>query len=147
MLLLTIELWNLLISKILILIDSSIDIEIFRFPDALEYIHISDQYTGSKTQNDSQQSSNTSNGSNTATTNGNATQQQDALNTSERSVRRVLIVAFNLVPHHDRSLQVTSESIGDDYLRLVLHLIDRVGSFRFASKETKSQSDKKPTAY
>ena len=116
---------------------------LFRYPDALEYIHISDQYTGMKVQNDSQQSSSSqSTNANTPTNTGSTAQQQDALNTSERSVRRVLIVAFNLVSHNDRSLQVTTESIGSDYLRLVLHLIDRVGSFRFTTKESKTKTIK-----
>jgi hypothetical protein len=115
----------------------------FRFPDALEYIHISDQYTGMKVQNDSQQSpSNSPNNANTSSNTGSAAQQQDALNTSERSVRRVLIVAFNLVARNDRSLQVTTETVGSDYLRFVLHLIDRVGSFRFTSKESKTKAIK-----
>jgi hypothetical protein len=147
-----IEKYDLVLIYTLFEIDKTILIYLcilfFRFPDALEYIHISDQYTGSKIQNDSQQSSssssssNTSNNSNAATTTGSAAQQQDALNSSERSVRRVLIVAFNLVARNDRSLQVTTESIGSDYLRLVLHLIDRVSSFRFTSKETKAKAIK-----
>jgi hypothetical protein len=96
-----------------------------------------------KVQNDSQQSSSSSStNANTTSTAGSAAQQQDALNTSERSVRRVLIVAFNLIAHKDRSLQVTTESIGSDYLRLVLHLMDRVSSFRFASKESKTKAIK-----
>jgi len=73
---------------------------------------------------------------------GSAAQQQDALNTSERSIRRVLIVSFNIIPQNGRSLQVTSETITSDYLRLVLHLIDRVYSFRFASKESKNKTIK-----
>ena len=113
---------------------------IFRFPDVLEYIHISDQYTGSKIPNDTQQSSSLNPTSNTNT--GSAAQQQDALNTSERAVRRVLIVAFNLIPSNDRSLQVTAESMGNDYLRFVLHLIDRVGTYRFTSKESKIKAIK-----
>jgi hypothetical protein len=131
------------------IVDNRVTDFIEKFPDALEYIHISDQYTGSKIQNENQQSSsssssssNTSNNSNAATTTGSAAQQQDALNSSERSVRRVLIVAFNLVARNDRSLQVTTESIGSDYLRLVLHLIDRLSSFRFTSKETKAKAIK-----
>lgn len=64
------------------------------------------------------------------------------MNTSERSVRRVLIVAFNLIASDDRSLQVTTESNGSDYLRLVFHLMDRVSAFRFASKESKSKAIK-----
>jgi len=118
---------------------------ISRFPDALEYIHVSDQYTGTKVQNDNQQSSSSSTSSsnaNTSTNTGTAAQQQDALNTSERSVRRVLIIAFNLIARNDRSLQVTTESIGSDYLRFVLHLIDRVSSFRFASKDSKTKAMK-----
>lgn len=111
---------------------------ICRFPDALEYIHISDQYTGIKLSN-GEQSSNSS----TSTTNtGSATQQQDALNTSERAVRRVLIVAFNLIAQNGRSLQVTSEILSNDYLRLVLHLIDRVGTYRLPSKELKMKAMK-----
>jgi Protein of unknown function (DUF1682) len=106
----------------------------------LEYIHISDQYTGVKAQAAEQQSS-TNSSTNTNTT-GSATQQQDALNASERSVRRVLIVAFNLLAHSDRSLQVTMESLGSDYLRLVLQLIDRVSSFRLPSKESKMKAIK-----
>ncbi|UJR27130.1 hypothetical protein I4U23_008429 [Adineta vaga] len=114
-----------------------------KFPDVLEYIHISDQYTGMKIQNDSQQStSNSSNTANTVSNTGNATQQQDALNTTERSVRRVLIVGFNLVARNDRSLQVTTESIGSDYLRFVLQLVDRVNSFRFTLKESKTKAIK-----
>ncbi len=95
-------------------------------------------------QTDSQQSSssNSSNNTNTSTNTGSAAQQQDALNTSERSVRRVLIVAFNLVARNDRSLQVTTESVGSDYLRLVLYLIDRVSSFHFTSKESKAKAIK-----
>lgn len=114
----------------------------FRFPDALEYIHISDQYTGMKTQNDNQQSSSSSSPNNGAPNSGNAAQQQDALNTSERCVRQVLIVAFNLVACQDRSLQVTTESVSSDYLRFVLHLADRVSSFRFTSKESKTKTIK-----
>jgi hypothetical protein len=133
------------------IIDNRVLDFIEKFPDALEYIHVSDQYTGTKVQNDNQQSSstttttassNSSNNTNTTTNTGSAAQQQDALNTSERAVRRVLIVAFNLVARNDRSLQVTTESIGSDYLRIVLHLLDRVGSFRFTSKETKGKATK-----
>ncbi|CAF2859841.1 unnamed protein product [Rotaria sp. Silwood2] len=126
------------------MIDNRVADFIDKFPDALEYIHISDQYTGMKVQNDSQQSSSnsSSNNSNVASTNGSTTQQQDALNLSERSVRRVLIVAFNLIAFNDRSLQVTAESIGSDYLRFVLHLADRVSSFRFTSKESKAKTVK-----
>ncbi|CAF4598827.1 unnamed protein product [Rotaria sp. Silwood2] len=108
-----------------------------RFPDAVEYIHISDQYTGMKGQNGDQQSS-----SAPQTNTGTAAQQQDALNTSERSIRRVLIIAFNLMPHNGRSLQVTCESLSSDYLRFVLHVIDRVGSFRLTSKESKMKAIK-----
>jgi hypothetical protein len=78
-----------------------------------------------KLQNGEQPSSSSSS-STSASNTGTATQQQDALNTSERSVRRVLIIAFNLIPQNGRSLQVTCESLSSDYLRLVLHLIDRV---------------------
>ncbi len=63
------------------------------------------------------------------------------MNTSERSVRRVLIIAFNLLAQDGRSLQVTSESLSSDYLRLVIHLIDRVSSFRL-SKEPKLKAIK-----
>ena len=73
---------------------------------------------------------------------GSATQQQDALNTSERSIRRVLIVAFNLLPQDGRSLQISSEVTSNDYLRLVLHLIDRVGSYRLPTKESKMKAVK-----
>ncbi|CAF4311317.1 unnamed protein product, partial [Adineta steineri] len=107
------------------------------FPDALEYIYVSDQYTGMKSQNGEQQSS-----SPPPTTSGSAAQQQDALNASERSVRRVLIVAFNITAQNGRSLQVTSETIGSDYLRLVLHLIEFVSAFRFKSKELKNKAIK-----
>jgi len=130
------------------IIDNRVLDFIDKFPDVLEYIHVSDQYTGTKVQSDNQQSSTTasssssSNNTNATTNTGSAAQQQDALNTSERAVRRVLIVAFNLVARNDRSLQVTTESIGSDYLRLVLHLIDRVGSFRFTSKDTKGKAIK-----
>lgn len=110
---------------------------LFRFPDALDYIHISDQYTGMKSQTgDSQSSNNPPANTNTGT----AAQQQDALNTSERAVRRVLIVAFNLLPRPDRSLQVSLESLGNDYLRFVLHLMDRVKVFRLSSKEMKNKA-------
>jgi hypothetical protein len=88
-----------------------------------------------KAQSGDQQTSST-----TPPNTGTAAQQQDALNTSERSVRRVLIVALNLLPQNGRSLQVTSESLGNDYLRLVLHLIDRVNSFQLTSKESKSKA-------
>ncbi|CAF1033993.1 unnamed protein product [Adineta steineri] len=108
-----------------------------KFPDALEYIYVSDQYTGMKSQNGEQQSS-----SPPPTTSGSAAQQQDALNASERSVRRVLIVAFNITAQNGRSLQVTSETIGSDYLRLVLHLIEFVSAFRFKSKELKNKAIK-----
>jgi len=111
-----------------VIIDPRVADFIDKFPDALEYIHISDQYTGMKLQNGEQPAS--------------STQQQDALNTSERSVRRVLIIAFNLIAQNGRSLQVTSESVSSDYLRFVLHLIDRVSSFRFTSKETKMKAIK-----
>ncbi|CAF0908645.1 unnamed protein product [Rotaria sp. Silwood1] len=121
------------------IIDNRVADFIDKFPDALEYIHISDQYTGMKLQNDSQQSSNNSN---VASNNDSATQQQDALNLSERSVRRVLIVAFNLIAFNDRSLQVTTETISSDYLRFVLYLADRISSFRFTSKESKSKTIK-----
>ncbi|CAF0913563.1 unnamed protein product [Adineta steineri] len=125
------------------IIDNRVADFIEKFPDALEYIHISDQYTGMKVQNDTQQPSpNTPNPTNSPPTTGTAAQQQDALNTSERSVRRVLIIAFNLVARNDRSLQVTTESIGSDYLRFVLHLIERVSSFRFTSKESKTKAIK-----
>ncbi|CAF0940648.1 unnamed protein product [Adineta ricciae] len=107
-----------------------------KYPDAIEYIHISDQYSGMKIQSDQQTSSNA------ATNTGTAAQQQDALNTSERSVRRVLIVAFNLTPQDGRSLQITSESLPGDYLRFVLQLIDRVAAFRFGSKELKNKATK-----
>jgi len=120
-----------------VIIDSRVAEFIDKFPDVLEYIHISDQYTGMKAQSGDQQTSST-----TSPNTGTAAQQQDALNTSERSVRRVLIVALNLVPQNGRSLQVTSESLGNDYLRLVLHLIDRVNSFRLTSKESKSKAIK-----
>ncbi|CAF4647839.1 unnamed protein product, partial [Didymodactylos carnosus] len=73
------------------LFDSHVTNFIDKFPDALEYIHISDQYTGMKNA-DQQQSSSTSNPAaqpSTTTTAGSTSQQQDALNTSERSVRRV----------------------------------------------------------
>jgi curved DNA-binding protein CbpA len=103
----------------------------------LEYIHISDQYTGMKAQNGDQPSSPTS-----ASNTGSTTQQQDALNTSERAVRRVLIIAFNLIGQNGRSLQVTSESLSSDYLRLVLHLIDRVSTFSLPSKESKLKAIK-----
>ena len=53
-----------------------------------------------------------------------------------------MIVAFNVVAQNGRSLQVTSESISSDYLRLVLHLMDRVGSFRLPSKESKNKAIK-----
>ena len=108
---------------------------LLRFPDILEYIHISDQYAGMKSQNGEQSSSSS------APTTGSTTQQQDALNTSERAVRRVLIVAFNLIGQDGRSLQVTSESVSSDYLRLVLHLIDRVTSFHLP-KESKAKASK-----
>jgi len=114
------------------IIDTRVSDFIEKYPDALEYIHISDQYTGMKVQNNDQPSSST-----TPTNTGSAAQQQDALNTSDRSVRRVLIISFNLTAQNGRSLQVTSESLSSDYLRLVLHLIDRVSSFRLTSKETK----------
>jgi hypothetical protein len=78
----------------------------------------------------------------TASNTGSAAQQQDALNASERTVRRVLIVSFNIIAQNGRSLQVTSESISSDYLRLVLHLTDRVGSFHLSSKESKSKAIK-----
>jgi hypothetical protein len=117
------------------------DFSFLRFPDALEYIHISDQYTGMKAQNGEPQSSPTP-PSNTASTTGSAAQQQDALNTSERPIRRVLIVAFNLTARDGRSLQVTAETVSNDYLRLVLHLMDRVGSFRLTSKESKMKATK-----
>ncbi|CAF4640841.1 unnamed protein product, partial [Rotaria magnacalcarata] len=71
-----------------------------------------------KIQNDNQQSSSSqpSNNGTTVGANGvSATQQQDALNLSERSVRRVLIVAFNLIPSNDRSLQITAETVINDY--------------------------------
>ena len=107
----------------------------------MESIHISDQYTGTKSQSGEQQASTTTptpaNNPPASTNTGTAAQQQDALNTSERAVRRVLIVAFNLTPRPDRSLQVTMESAGSDYLRLVLHLMDRVSSYRLPSKESK----------
>ena len=76
------------------------------------------------------------------TNTGTAAQQQDALNTSERAVRRVLIVAFNLTARSDRSLQVTMENAGSDYLRLVLHLADRVSSYRLPSKDSKLKAMK-----
>ncbi|UJR22129.1 hypothetical protein I4U23_025193 [Adineta vaga] len=118
-------------------IDSNLTGFVERYPDALEYIHISDQYTGMKVQSSDQQTSSTG-----ASNTGTAAQQQDALNTSERSVRRVLIVTFNLIPQDGRSLQVTTESLSNDYLRFVLHLIDRVTQFRFASKELKTKAIK-----
>jgi len=119
------------------LIDQRVIDFVDKFPDALDYIHISDQYTGTKSQTgDSQSSTNPPANTNTGT----AAQQQDALNTSERAVRRVLIVAFNLLPQPDRSLQVTLESLGNDYLRLVLHLMDRVGTFHLPSKESKNKA-------
>jgi len=120
-----------------VIIDTRVADFIDKFPDALEYIHISDQYTGMKLQNGEQPSSSTS-----SANTGSAAQQQDALNTSERSVRRVLIIAFNLIAQNGRSLQVTSESFSSDYLRFVLHLIDRVSSFRFTSKDTKMKAIK-----
>lgn len=104
-----------------------------RYPDAVEYIHVTDQYMGTKGQQGEQPAS---------TNNGSAAQQQDALNTSERSVRRVLIVAFNLMPQNGRSLQVTSETLCSDYLRFVLHLTDRIASFRLSSKESKNKAIK-----
>ncbi|CAF3809914.1 unnamed protein product [Rotaria sp. Silwood1] len=119
------------------IIDTKVADFIYKFPDAIEYIHISDQYTGMKGQNGEQQSSSTS-----QTNTGSAAQQQDALNTSERSIRRVLIIAFNLLPHNGRSLQVTCESLSSDYLRFVLYLIDRVSSFRLTSKESKTKAIK-----
>jgi len=90
-----------------------------------------------KAQNNEQSSSSTS-----ASNTSNATQQQDALNASERSVRRVLIIAFNLIGQNGRSLEVTCESLSSDYLLFVLHLIDRVSSFRFTSKESKMKTIK-----
>ena len=90
-----------------------------------------------KQQSGEQQSTSTPAATTTAPATGTAAQQQDALNASERSVRRVLIVSFNLLASQDRSLQVTMESLGSDYLRLVLHLVDRVASFRLTSKESK----------
>ncbi|CAF4605941.1 unnamed protein product, partial [Rotaria sp. Silwood2] len=119
------------------IIDTKVADFMDKFPDAVEYIHISDQYTGMKGQNGDQQSS-----SAPQTNTGTAAQQQDALNTSERSIRRVLIIAFNLMPHNGRSLQVTCESLSSDYLRFVLHVIDRVGSFRLTSKESKMKAIK-----
>jgi hypothetical protein len=95
-----------------------------------------------KLQNGEQPSSSSSSSSTSASNTGTATQQQDALNTSERSVRRVLIIAFNLIPQNGRSLQVTCESLSSDYLRLVLHLIDRVSSFHLTSKESKMKAIK-----
>ena len=53
----------------------------------------------------------------------------------------MLIIAFNLLAQDGRSLQVTSESLSSDYLRLVIHLIDRVSSFRL-SKEPKLKAIK-----
>jgi len=100
-----------------------------KYPDALEYIHVSDQYMGMKNQNPDQP-------------NQNASQQQDALNVNERTVRRVLIVAFNLLPQNDRSLSVTCEVATNDYLRLVFYLIDRLNTFRLASKEAKMKAIK-----
>ncbi len=120
------------------LVDSRVVEFIDKFPDALEYIHISDQYTGTKSQSSDQQSSSTTASTNT----GSAAQQQDALNTSERSIRRVLIIAFNLTAQDGRSLQVSCETLSSDYLRLVLHLIDRVSSFRLQSKESKNKAIK-----
>jgi hypothetical protein len=111
-----------------VIIDTKVADFIDKFPDALEYIHISDQYTGMKLQNGEQPSSSSASSTNT----GSAAQQQDALNTSERSVRRVLIIAFNLI----------DQNFSSDYLRLVLHLIDRVSSFHFTSKETKMKTIK-----
>ncbi|CAF1032819.1 unnamed protein product [Rotaria magnacalcarata] len=128
-----------------VIIDSRVGDFINKFPDALEYIHISDQYTGMKIQNDNQQSSSSqpSNNGTTVGANGvSATQQQDALNLSERSVRRVLIVAFNLIPSNDRSLQITAETVINDYSRFVLNLADRVSLYRFASKELKAKTSK-----
>ncbi|CAF5196665.1 unnamed protein product, partial [Rotaria magnacalcarata] len=107
-------------------------------PDAIEYIHVSDQYTGTKTQTTDPQSPPTPAPTNTGT----AAQQQDALNASERAVRRVLIVAFNLVPQNGQSLQVTSELASNDYLHFVLYLMNRVGSFRLTSKESKAKANK-----
>lgn len=78
----------------------------------------------------------------TATGSGTASQQQDALNSSERSVRRVLMVAFNLVAQGDRSLEVTMESVVHDYLRLVLHLMDRVAGFRMQLHDSKKKAEK-----
>ncbi|CAF0984657.1 unnamed protein product [Rotaria sordida] len=126
------------------IIDNRVVDFIDKFPDALEYIHISDQYTGMKVQNDNQQSSSNSslNNTNITSNTSNATQQQDALNLSERSVRRILIIAFNLIAFNDRSLQVTTESISSDYLRFVLYLADRINSYRFTSKESKTKAIK-----
>ncbi|CAF1330129.1 unnamed protein product, partial [Didymodactylos carnosus] len=126
------------------LIDSHVTNFIDKFPDALEYIHISDQYTGMKNA-DQQQSSSTSNPAaqpSTTTTAGSTSQQQDALNTSERSVRRVLIVAFNITARKDRSVVINTENT-IDYLRLVLHLIERTHISHFSlSKESKLKANK-----
>ncbi|CAF0754294.1 unnamed protein product [Adineta ricciae] len=119
------------------IIDNRVVDFIEKYPDVLEYIHISDQYTGMKIQNDTQQSS-----PNTTPNAGSTAQQQDASNTSERSVRHVLIIAFNLVARNSRSLEITTETVGSDYLRFVLQLIDRVNSFRFTLKESKNKAIK-----
>ncbi|CAM4764235.1 unnamed protein product [Rotaria magnacalcarata] len=120
------------------IIDTKIADFMNRSPDAIEYIHVSDQYTGTKTQTTDPQSPPTPAPTNTGT----AAQQQDALNASERAVRRVLIVAFNLVPQNGQSLQVTSELVSNDYLHFVLYLMNRVGSFRLTSKESKAKANK-----
>ncbi|CAF3486864.1 unnamed protein product [Rotaria socialis] len=120
------------------IIDTRITDFMEKFPDAIEYIHVSDQYTGTKTQTTDPQSPSTPAPANTGT----AAQQQDALNISERAVRRVLIVAFNLVPQNGHSLQVTSEDVCNDYLRFVLYLMDRVSLFRLTSKESRAKANK-----
>ncbi|CAF1278187.1 unnamed protein product [Adineta ricciae] len=122
------------------IIDNRVVDFIEKYPDVLEYIHISDQYTGMKIQNDTQQTS--PNTANTTSNAGSAAPQQDALNTSERSVRHVLIIAFNLVARNSRSLEITTETVCSDYLRFVLQLIDRVNSFRFTLKESKNKAIK-----
>ena len=121
------------------IIDNRLVDFIDKYPDAIESIHISDQYTGSKNQTENPQSN-----TNSAPQQQQQQQQQqqDAVNPTERSVRRVLIVTFNLLAQKDRSLQVTSEYIANDYLRLVFHLIDRLSSYRFQSKETKLKATK-----
>ncbi|CAF0794787.1 unnamed protein product [Didymodactylos carnosus] len=126
------------------LIDSHVTNFIDRFPEALEYIHVSDQYTGTKNADQQQPPSttNTSAQPSTTTTAGSTSQQQDALNTSERSVRRVLTVAFNIKTKKDQSIVINTENT-IDYLRLVLHLIERIHISHFSlSKESKLKANK-----